>query len=339
MRGLMVLALVAATSLAAVAAVAAGPKEAIPGASGTLWVTEQTLNTVTAYDAATGEVLRTTPVGTRPIGITSLPGGSAKTYSSDERSNQMSVIDEDTGGVVKQIPMGLAPHHLMLSPNNQYVYVAEFGHNQIGVVDTDLDERVAGFVASADPNGGTHAVWISENGRHLYATNSRANTISLLDAQTGALQWEVPIGSNPSEILVTRDEKTAYVSIRNENAIRVVDLTGDSPIVVATQAIGTQPDTLQLTNDGDSLIVGLRGTPATMAIMNTDTLAVRQVALTGTTTGHEWLSANGKYTFIAVETPGGIAVVDNEAGAQIDLYPYPAGQRPHGVYYEPSRLR
>ena len=329
----------AALALPLVLAVSAGADSAIPGASGTLWVTEQSGNTVTAYDAATGEVLRHTAVGARPIGITSLPGGSSKTYSSDERANQMSVIDEDTGAVIRQIPMGPAPHHLMKSPNNQFVYVAEFGWNQIGVVDTDLDQRVAGFVASSNPNAGTHAVWITEYGRFLYAANSRANTISKLDAQTGALLWEIPIGSNPSEILVDRNNKLAFVSIRGENKIRMVDVSGESPVVVGEQVIGTQPDTLQLTNDNEWLIVGLRGVPATMAIMSVDTLAVRHVPLTGTTTGHQWLSANSKYTFIAVESPGGVAVVDNEAGVQVAFYPYPSGQRPHGVYYEPSRLR
>ena len=339
MRKLTLLTALAALSLV-LATVATGAGRGIPGASGTLWVTEQSGNTVTAYDAATGAVLRHTAVGARPIGITSLPGPRAKTYSSDERANQMSVIDEETGVVVKRIATGLAPHHLMLSPNNQYVYVAEFGWNQIGVVDTDLDQRVAGFVASTNPNAGTHAVWVTEYGRFLYAANSRANTISKLDAQTGELLWELPIGSNASEILVDRNNKLAFVSVRNEHKIKIVDVSGETPFVVGEQVIGLQPDTLQLTNGNEWLIVGLRGEPkATMAMMNTDTLAVRRVELTGTTTGHQWLSANSKYTFIAVESPGGIAVVDNEAGVQIDFYPYPGGQRPHGVYYEPSLLR
>ena len=336
MRRLTFFTAIAALVLATSTAASSG----IPGASGTLWVTERTGNTVTAFDAATGAVLRTTPVGLSPIGITSLPGSNGKTYSSDERSNQLSVIDEETGTVIKQIPMGPLPHHLMKDPNNQFVYVAEFGHNQIGVVDTDLDQRVAGFVASnAGPAARTHAVWVTEHGRFLYATNSGAGTISKLDAQTGALLWEIPIGSNPSEILVDRNNKLAFVSVRNENKIRIVDVSGESPVVVGEQVIGVQPDTLQLTKDNEWLIVGLRGVPATMAIMNTDTLAVRHVLLTGTTTGHQWLSANSKYTFIAVENPGGVAVVDNEAGAQIAFYPYPGGSRPHGVYYEASVLR
>jgi hypothetical protein len=106
--------------------------------------------------------------------------------------------------------------------------------------------------------------------------------------------------------------------------------------------IGVMPDTLQLTNDGKTLVVTLRGTPAQISLLDTETFAVQIVNVPGhSTTGHHWLSANGKYTFVAVESPGGLAVVDNESGAVVADYPYPnppGGSRPHGVFYEPQIL-
>jgi hypothetical protein len=44
---------------------------------------------------------------------------------------------------------------------------------------------------------------------------------------------------------------------------------------------------------------------------------------------------------VAVESPGGVAVVDNETGEVVADYPYPdppGGTRPHGVFYEPRIL-
>ena len=103
------------------------------------------------------------------------------------------------------------------------------------------------------------------------------------------------------------------------------------------------PDTLRLTNDGGTLVVTLRGTPAQISLMDTHSFAVQLVNIPGhTTTGHHWLSANGKYTFVAVESPGGLAVVDNESGTVRADYPYPVppgGNRPHGVFYTPAALR
>jgi hypothetical protein len=80
-------------------------------------------------------------------------------------------------------------------------------------------------------------------------------------------------------------------------------------------------------------------------LLDTDTLQVRFVSFPGYgISGHEWLSANGKYTFIALESlvttkPGAIAVVDNDSGEILDTWPYPGGPWPHGVFYEPDEQR
>jgi DNA-binding beta-propeller fold protein YncE len=307
-------------------------------------VTERTpaTSTVTAFDAASGGVLWTSPTGPAPIGVTK-PHGTSKVYTSDENANRMSVFDARTGALLGAIPMGARPHHLMASPNGERIYVGEFGQNTIGVVDTSIDAVVAHYAASASPAARTHAIWISNDGKNLYATNAVANTISKLDAQSGDLVWELPIGNNPSEVLATQDDKLAYVSVRNEDTIKVVDVSGETPVVIGAAEAKNQPDTLSLTNDGQTLVVGLRASPTGLAragLIDTATLTTRYVEMSGhTTTGHQWLSANGKYTFMAVESPGAVAVIDNAAGAIVDEYPYPGGSRPHGVFYEPAVLR
>ena len=68
----------------------------------------------------------------------------------------------------------------------------------------------------------------------------------------------------------------------------------------------------------------------------------------GTTTGHQWLSSNGRLTYIALEgraatatvsgIPGMVAVVDNRQVALVTTYLYPNQKiRPHGVFFEAPR--
>jgi YVTN family beta-propeller protein len=131
--------------------------------AGTIWVTERTTggkSTVAAIDAATGQPLGIVGVGDNPIGITA-PAGTNKVYSSDEDAHQISVIDKDTFTVVTRIPVGARPHHLMAARNGQYVYVAQFGTNTVGVIDTRLDEKVADVPVSRLADARTHAVSIS----------------------------------------------------------------------------------------------------------------------------------------------------------------------------------
>jgi DNA-binding beta-propeller fold protein YncE len=353
MRKLALLALLTLAALAAAAAALSAQPGALPGASGTVWAVERFdlgQNTLAAFDAGTGDVLGVVPIGKRPIGVTA-PQGTGKVYTADERSNQLTVVSKDSFSVVKVIPTndpGSAtpsfPHHVMASPNGRYVYFGRYNTNTVGVVDTSVDELVAAWQASRNPLAKTHAVWISNDGKDLYATNEVENSVSKLDAQTGERRWEFTIGARPSEVLVTANHKTAYVTVRNENKVKLLDLSGEVPELTATVEIGTQPDTMQLTNDGKTLVVGLRSTPQ-MALMDTDTLEVRHVAFAGYgISGHQWLSADGKYTFIALESlvttqPGAIGVVDNRSGDVVDTWTYPGGPWPHGVFYESEVLR
>jgi YVTN family beta-propeller protein len=312
----------------------------LPGGNGTLWVTNRALNNVTAYDSATGEVLGTIPVGDKPIGVTA-PSGTGKVYVSNEDSDTVSVIDKSRFSVTATIPTGDGPHHIAHSPNGNFVYVAEFNVNTIGVIDTDSDTLVAHYTASK-AEAGTHAVWVTQDGKTLYAANSDENTIAALDAQTGVLLWSLDVGAKPSEILVTPDGEIGYVTVRDENKVKVVDLT--VPEIIDGVVVGEQPDTLQLTPDLKTLVVALRGTPAQVALLDTATLVVTPVDITpGQTTGHHWLSANGRYTFVAIEEPGSVAVILNSAAKVVASYPYPEGDgesgQPHGVFYESAQLK
>jgi YVTN family beta-propeller protein len=337
------------TTAFVLATASASPRH-IPG--GTIWVTERSVpgqSTVAAIDSRTGESRGIVPVGDLPIGIT-VPRGTHKVYSADETANQMSVIDEVTVTVLRTIPMGAGsrPHHLMASRNGRRIYVGEYGTNKVGVVDTRLDLNVVDFTASSNPNAKTHAVWITPNERWLYATNEGSpaagpGTFSKLKARTGELIWEHGVGNRPSEVLVSRGK--AFVSVRNDNVIRVYDVRSNPPVFLGQAEANLMPDTLSLTNDRRTLIVGLRGTPARMGFIDTRTLATQYLELPGFTTGHQWLSRDSRFTFIALEgvpgpSPigGQIGVVDNHSRTLVTTYPYPNGKiRPHGIFFEPQR--
>jgi YVTN family beta-propeller protein len=353
MRRLAFISIVLAAAVAAVAASSSGSRPGVPGTSGTVWAVERFdggVNTLAGFDAKTGDVLGVVPIGKRPIGVTA-PHGTGKVYTADERSNQLSVLDKASFTIVKTIPTGAAsfPHHMMASPNGNLVYFGRYNTNTVGVVDTSSDEMTHVWQASRHEGWKTHAVRITNDGKELYATNENATqaavgSVSKLDAETGEIVWEFDIGRRPSEVLVTPDKKTAYVTVRNDKAVRILDLSGDEPRLVGEQTIGVQPDTMQITNDGKTLVVGLRSIPQ-MALMDTESLDVRWVIFEGYgISGHQWLSANGKYTFIALKStvtsqPGAIGVVDNESAEVLDTWPYLRGPWPHGVFYEPEELQ
>jgi YVTN family beta-propeller protein len=287
-------------------------------------------------------------VGAKPIGVVAPPRG-ASVYVSNESDDTISVIDEATGAT-STIAVGDGPHHMVHSPSGRFVWFGEFNTNTVGVIDT-RDGGYRRLVASASPTAKTHAVWIGRAGRTVYAVNSEADTFTALDAASGRPRWfDVPVGDQPSEVLVTPSGRTAYISIRGEDKIGVFRLAGATPRKVAEVTVGDQPDTLQLTPNGKTLVVALRGTfpspdgtAARVDLIDTRSLRVTPVFVEGaTTTGHQWLSPDGRYTDVATESapgaalPPGVAVVDNRAARVVATWAYPGGGRPHGVYFEPT---
>ena len=105
--------------------------------------------------------------------------------------------------------------------------------------------------------------------------------------------------------------------------------------MTASLPVGPTPDTLELVDQDRILTIGLRGSPAQIAVVSTDPLEVVDVvtiAGPGTIAGHQWTSANGRWTVAAFEggpLPG-IALVDHRTG-EIVTAPFPNGGRPHGL--------
>jgi YVTN family beta-propeller protein len=303
-------------------------------AKGTAWATSRGPDTVTAFDGATGKVLATVPVGKAPMGL-AVPRGTNKLYVGNEGSNSVSVISLSRREVVTTIDVGSRPHHMHASADGNRVYVAEFGTNKIGVIDTMTDTLIAEW-ATGPPTERTHAPAPTHDGKTLYAVNSMSNTLVALDAHTGAIQWSMRTGANPSELHITHDGRTGYLSVRNDDEVDVLDLAARQ--VTRRIPVGDQPDTLQLSPDEQTLVVALRGTPAEVDVINLRSFAVSKVLFTAERlAGHNWLSANGRYTFVSLDDPGAVGVIDHQTNSIVATWPYPGGGSVHGMFYDDPR--
>jgi YVTN family beta-propeller protein len=303
-------------------------------AKGTAWATSRGPDTVTAFDGATGRVLATILVGKAPMGL-AVPPGTNKLYVGNEGSNSVSVISLTRREVIATINVGSRPHHMYASPDGSRVYVAEFGTNKIGVIDTMTDSLIAEW-ATGPSTERTHAPAPAQDGKTLYAVNSGGNKLVALDAHTGAIQWSMPTGDNPSEFHVSHDGRTGYLSVRNLDEIDVIDLV--ARLVVRRIPVGDQPDTVQIAPDESFLVVALRATPAEVDVIDLHNFSVSKVVFIGVRlTGHNWLSANGRYTFVSLDDPGGVGVIDHRTNSIVATWTYPGGGSVHGMFYDDPR--
>jgi YVTN family beta-propeller protein len=310
----------------------------LSGLTGTLWVTKERDNTVAKVEAATGRVLALISVGKNPVDLVA-PKGTAKVYVSNEFDSTISVIDKATATVTKKISVGSSPHHMHRSPDGKFVYVALFGADKVAVISTANDTLV-GEYATGRPGARPRTPRASSDGKTLWVTNFNMGEIVELNAVTGKILRTIKVGRGSSEVLVTKDGKTAYVSPRYGNELQIIDLASNT--IVREIDLGSIPGTLSLTRDGAIMVIGLRDSPAKAAVVDMKSLTVKWVDLPGFTTGHNAVSGDGRFAFIAVEglskgpPDPGVVVVDLRSLSVAAFYRYPGWGKPHGLIFEPS---
>src|SRR3954451_11771919 len=330
---LSVLAVVVVLTLVAVASAAPPVHRNV---NGTIWAANRAADTIRGFDAATGDVVATVSMapGSQPGDLAFAKG---KLYVAEEMgaSPAIAIVDARTGDVLKRIamPFGSRPHHVHASSALTLVSFGLYGTDRVAVVDTATDELLGAW--DTDPSSTAnraHAGVFSTDGRTLYVASDATSKLIALDPRTGEILWTATV-PNAHELAVTHDGKTAYVSGRTAGTLRIVDL--ETHEVVGNVDIGTNtmPDTLQLSSNEKLLTVGLRSTPAQIAMVDTTTFLLTRVTIGGPSSvaGHQWTSPSGRFTYAAHEgTDAGIAVIDHDQGdTVVQQLPYPG--RPHGV--------
>ena len=338
------------TALTAVAVMSAFdlPRETrLRAVNDTIWVANRGTHTIRQFDAATGDELRTVQMrpGSQPGDLAYAKG---KIYVSEEFGTPpaVAIVDVETGLVLSRIfftfpvPPGSRPHHVHASVGGNFVAVGLFGTDLVAVIDTHSDTLLGPWDSNGDSTSGrVHAGVFSKDGNTLYLANEGANEVDAIDPLTGTVFWRIPVPAI-HELVVTHDGKYAYGSRRTANKLAIIDFEHQTYQDVLTLSL---PDTLRLSANEKLLTVGLRSSPAQLAVVNTDTLQVELVNLSpsggaGSVAGHQWTAPNGRYTFAAFErgTRPGVAVIDHTTNEVIRTLDYPGALvspfgGPHGV--------
>ncbi len=159
-------------------------------------------------------------------------------------NNQLEKIRFTDRQVVWTVPTGVAPYGLRLAGNKVYVT------NWAGPLVTDSSMEYAGTPwgsAYTDPVTGATA----------------RGSLSIIDAETGALTKELPLGLHPNAIVLSPDSLYLYISNGNSDYISVVDIKGESVIDSIGVGLfsgsltyyGSSPNALQLDRTGTTLYV------------------------------------------------------------------------------------
>jgi YVTN family beta-propeller protein len=177
------------------------------------------------------------------------------------RNNTLGIVDLAAGKLVRQIETGVAPYDVVLSPDEEFAYVSNWGGRKPKAGDktadssgtpTVIDERgvaASGTVMKIDLEKakviketavGLHpaGIALSADGGTLFVANANSDTVSILRAKTLEVKQTVlvrpdlalPFGSATNALSLSLDGKTLYVCNGGNNAIAVISQEGKATV-------------------------------------------------------------------------------------------------------------
>jgi YVTN family beta-propeller protein len=167
----------------------------------------------------------------------------------------VSLIDETTQKVVDTVPVSKEPHHLMATPDNQSLIVA----NSVG-----------NNLVFLDPKTGTVQRWLSDiedpyqlgfsYDRKWFVTNGlRLDRVDIYryNGRDFSLAKRVPLATMPSHMVFSADSKIIFVTLQVSGEVAAIDLATQT--VLWKMPVGKAPAGLWLTPGDKYLLVGMTG--------------------------------------------------------------------------------
>lgn len=155
-----------------------------------------------------------------------------------------------------------------------------------------------------------HGLAISADGSTVYLASDKTGNFQVIDARSGRITGQIPIGNDPNQMTLTRDGRFAYVPLRGDSKIAVVQLDPLKLVKLLPSPAG--PHDAYTSADGTRIYVGAQfGTgivvidPATQSVLH----------VIPTTAGVRPLepSEDGKTIYAALSKLLGFVVVDPAA--------------------------
>jgi YVTN family beta-propeller protein len=167
----------------------------------------------------------------------------------------ISFIDMASQKVVDTLPVGKEPHHLMASPDNKSLIVANSVSNNLVLLDPKTGKVQRWIEGIEDP----YQLGFSYDKKWFVTNGLRLNRIDIYhyDGSNFALAKRVPLADTPSHMAFTGDNKTVFITLQESDELAAVDLATQT--VKWKMKIGKAPAGLFFTPGDQYLLVGMTG--------------------------------------------------------------------------------
>jgi len=166
-----------------------------------------------------------------------------------EKDNALAVVDPVAGKLIKTIPLGQRPRGIVLSKDQQQLYIATSDDDTIQVIDIKSLKAVATLPSGEDPE--TFAM--NPSGDQLYVSNEDDSLVTVIDIKQAKAVETIAVGVEPEPITVSPDEK--WVASGSEATNMVHWINRETLVVEHNTLVDPRPRGLSFTSDSQQLWV------------------------------------------------------------------------------------
>ena len=167
----------------------------------------------------------------------------------------VSLIDMSTHQVVKIIPVGKEPHHLMMTPDQKTLLIANAAGNDVVTMNPVSGELTGKIPNIIDP----YQIGYSPNHKWFIANGNRLDRVDIYAADGTNLKLvkTLKLPKTPSHIAFTSDSKIAFITLQDSSELAAIDL--ESQNVLWVMPTGKVPAGLWMTPGDQYLLIGITG--------------------------------------------------------------------------------
>jgi YVTN family beta-propeller protein len=152
-----------------------------------------------------------------------------------------------------------------------------------------------------------HGLAASEDGSKIYLASDRTGNFQVVDARSGRVSAQIPLGKDPNQMALTKDGRFAYVPMRGEDQIAVVQL--DPLKLVKKLPSPKGPHDAYLGAGGRRIYVGAQYGNA-IAVVDADSQSLVETIATSDGVRPMQPTSDGKLLYAALSNLLGFVVVD-----------------------------
>ncbi|WP_118179259.1 beta-propeller fold lactonase family protein [Paraburkholderia phosphatilytica] len=219
----------------------------------------------------------------------------------------LSLIDEASHQVVGTVPTGKEPHHLMPTPDNTSLIVANSVSNNLMFVDPKTGKPQRWVENIEDP----YQIGFSPDRKWLVTTGLRLDRLDIYhyDGQNITLAKRLPLAVMPSHIVFSNDSSTVFISLQVSGELAAIDLPTQT--LKWKMKVGKVPAGLWMTPGDKYLLVGMTGADY-VAVVDWRRQQVVKTIHTGAGAHNFRSLVDGKHVAVSNRVASTISIIDED---------------------------